>query len=69
MKNNNRYDENLNDHANSIIGQLQNDLHEANKFFISLCILIVLLMVALGIVIVALNDSINENKQIGRAHV
>ena len=63
MKNNNRYDENLNDHADSIIGHLQNELHKANKFFISLGVLVVLLMVALGIVIGALNDSINENKQ------
>ena len=63
MKNNNRYDENLNDHTDSIIGYLQNKLYKANKFIISLCILVVLLMIVLGIVISALNDSINENKQ------
>ena len=63
MKNNNRYDENLNDHTDSIIGHLQNKLYKANKFFIYLCAFVVLLIVALGIVIVALNDSINENKQ------
>lgn len=63
MKNNNRYDENLNDHADSIIGHLQNELHKADKFFIFLGILVVLLIVALSIVVGAVNDSINENKQ------
>lgn len=63
MKNNNRYDENFNDHTDSIIDHLQNKLYKVNKFFISLCILIVLLIIALGIVISVLNDSINENKQ------
>lgn len=56
MKNNNRYDENLNDHANSIIGHLQNELHKASKFFIFLSVLVMLLMATLGIVI-------NKNKQ------
>ena len=63
MKNNNRYDENLNDHKDSIISHLQNKLHKANKFFISFGVLVVLLMIALGIMISVLNDSINENKQ------
>lgn len=60
---NNRYDENLNDHADSIIGHLQNELHKANKFFIFLGALIMILVIVIGVIVCDMQNVIRENEK------